>query len=229
MASADELGKELIGLLGQHTFDVDHRHREARRLLKEGAPVDYLCDVREQKRRHPAHRAKKRRMAWEEVAHARVPPAPLSRRRRRLSLARGLFSLSRPAPLSLSLSLCTKIGNFFSGQINSTPLIEATKQGDEYIMKLLLEAGAETEPKGIGDSPLMIAANGGKEAMVRLLLAAGADREYRVGGIREEHGKVGNTALDLAKKGGHTSVVALLEAPLTLDLDKRERALARKA
>lgn len=58
-----------------------------------------------------------------------------------------------------------------------TPLLVATREGHNPVVRLLLEAGAEVYVRGetMGITPLMAAAQRGDTDMVRLLLEAGAD------------------------------------------------------
>jgi ankyrin repeat protein len=58
----------------------------------------------------------------------------------------------------------------------------------------------------IAHTPLLAAAYYGSLDVVKLLLERGADRSIKNGG---------KTALDLAREGKHTAVVAMLEAEAT--------------
>ena len=61
-----------------------------------------------------------------------------------------------------------------------TPLLRAAYNGDEAVVRLLLEAGAAKEAKDkYGNTPLIWAAENGREAIVPLLLEAGADKEAK--------------------------------------------------
>ena len=86
-----------------------------------------------------------------------------------------------------------------------TALMHAARRGHAACVRLLLEAGADTERVAHygGGTALMYAARRGHAACVRLLLGAGADTE-RV----EREG--GATALMCAAKRGHDACVRLL-------------------
>ena len=82
-------------------------------------------------------------------------------------------------------------------------LIKAAAGGDETIVRLLLEKGANTEATdGDGNTPLIAAAESGHEAVVRLLLEHGANIEAK--------DKYDNTPLIKAADHGHEAVVRLL-------------------
>ncbi|KAJ6120116.1 hypothetical protein N7523_004396 [Penicillium sp. IBT 18751x] len=83
------------------------------------------------------------------------------------------------------------------------PLLDAAGIGDEVVVRLLLEEGAERESKDEdGQTPLAWAAKNGHEAVVRLLLEKGAERESK--------DIDGQMPLALAAKNGHEAVVRLL-------------------
>lgn len=85
----------------------------------------------------------------------------------------------------------------------STPLIMAAQQGFGGVVAVLVDGGADVnKAKDSGSTPLFMAASFGHTEVVKALLAAGADRA-----IRSKFG----TALENAKKQGHTAIVALLE------------------
>jgi len=86
-------------------------------------------------------------------------------------------------------------------------LYEAVSRGDAAEVKLLLAAGANTEPKdGMGNTPLHNAARKGYEDVVRALLAGGADKMARNNGNR--------TPWRLADRHGREQVAKLLrDAP----------------
>ena len=89
----------------------------------------------------------------------------------------------------------------------------AAVNGHAAVVKLLLQAGADTEAKriqvpgrlhsGEGETALIAASKEGQTAIVELLLEAGANKEAK--------GKMRKTALDFANDNSHTGVVALLE------------------
>jgi ankyrin repeat protein len=76
--------------------------------------------------------------------------------------------------------------------------------GDDAVVKLLLEKGAEMESKDndCGQTPLSLAAMEGHEAAVKLLLEKGAELESK--------DKDGRTPLSRAGENGHEAVVKLL-------------------
>ena len=81
-------------------------------------------------------------------------------------------------------------------------LIEAAAGGDETIVRLLLEKGANTEAQdGDGNTPLIEAARSGHKAVVSLLLEHGANSDVT--------NLEGYTAYDCAKK---TSIWDLLRS-----------------
>jgi ankyrin repeat protein len=87
-----------------------------------------------------------------------------------------------------------------------TPLYMASQNGHAAVVKALLRHPAinvdQTMTDGSGRTPLMMAAHQGRQQCVELLIDAGADRF-----ITATNGK---TAVDVAKKRGHGSIVALL-------------------
>ena len=117
-------------------------------------------------------------------------------------------------------------------------LLRAAEEGQEAVVRLLLEHKADAKAKMYGRTALQVASVNGHGAVVRLLLEHGADVTAAVGlhkstalhlaaegGHEEvvqqllEHGAdvnavedkvVGGTALHLAAKGGHEEVVRLL-------------------
>lgn len=96
-----------------------------------------------------------------------------------------------------------------------TPLHLAVFLKQYRIVELLLDAGADIESRAIseGRTPLMEAADWGDTEMVQLLLSRGADAGTVTGGEWcLETIYQGKTALDYARKGGHTACVELLEA-----------------
>jgi uncharacterized protein len=89
-----------------------------------------------------------------------------------------------------------------------TPLAYAAYQGNERVVRYLLERGAR--PNGAAqqggtysNTPLMMAAMQGHERIVRMLLAAGADADVRVYG--------GHTAAEFAAKYNHHTLAQLLQ------------------
>ncbi|RYP70251.1 hypothetical protein DL771_005554 [Monosporascus sp. 5C6A] len=89
--------------------------------------------------------------------------------------------------------------------VNQTRLSWAAKDGDEAVVRLLLEKGADLESKDkeFGQTPLSLAATNGHEVVVRLLLEKGADL-----GSKDEYGR---TPLSRAAENGHKAVVQLLQ------------------
>ena len=77
------------------------------------------------------------------------------------------------------------------------------------MVQALLEAGADAnvtvvDPSaGPGWTALMYSAQNGHDLCARALLEAGARRDVKT--------KAGNTALGLAKRNGHSTLVSLLE------------------
>jgi hypothetical protein len=83
-----------------------------------------------------------------------------------------------------------------------TPLLYAVERGHEAVVKLLLEKGAQLEPKGYAQAPLLLAAKNGREAVVKLLLEKGAQLDSK--------DNYGRTPLSLAAEIGREAVVKLL-------------------
>jgi ankyrin repeat protein len=83
------------------------------------------------------------------------------------------------------------------------PLHSAVAGNHDAVVAVLIDAGADvnaTQPRGW--TPLLGAAKNGSLASVERLLAAGADPAAR--------NDDGSSALDLARAGGHTAIVARL-------------------
>ena len=82
-------------------------------------------------------------------------------------------------------------------------LLRAAEEGQEAVVRLLLEKGAELDSKdGSGRTPLWWAAVRGHEAVMRLLLEKGAELDSK--------DMLGLTSLSLAAGSGHEAVVRLL-------------------
>ena len=90
--------------------------------------------------------------------------------------------------------------------LRDTWLLQAAAEGQEVVVRLLLEKGADVESKEgrYGGTPLSCAAGNGHEAVVKLLLEKGADVESK-GGWDD-----GRTPLTWAAEQGHEAVVKLL-------------------
>ena len=89
-----------------------------------------------------------------------------------------------------------------------TPLAYAAYQGNENVVRYLLQRGARVNGAAqqggtYSNTPLMMAAIQGHERIVRLLLAAGADADVRVYG--------GHTAAEFAAKYNHHALAQLLQ------------------
>jgi len=93
-----------------------------------------------------------------------------------------------------------------------TPLMLSCHNGEEAVLKALLESGASTLPKtrGAGATALMMAAQSGQKGAVHLLLEAGA--------VAQEADASGRTAQTIAEEEGHAEVVEILLAHAIADL-----------
>ncbi|MGZ8229285.1 MAG: ankyrin repeat domain-containing protein [Burkholderiales bacterium] len=90
---------------------------------------------------------------------------------------------------------------------NYTALSYAAYQGNERVVRFLIEKGARVNADARNggsyvNTPLMMAAIQGHESVVRLLLRAGADADVRIYG--------GHTAAELAAKYRHAALSQLL-------------------
>jgi ankyrin repeat protein len=86
----------------------------------------------------------------------------------------------------------------------SAPLLLAASNGDEAMVRLLLQQGENPESRGQnGDTPLICAARNGHKDVVRLLL----DRH---GVDTDAHNEANQTPLWCAAENGHDGVVSLL-------------------
>lgn len=88
-----------------------------------------------------------------------------------------------------------------------TPLAYAAYQGNERVVRYLLERGANVDSGARGggsyiNTPLMMAAIQGHESVARILLRAGANADVRVYG--------GHTAAEFAAKYNHAALAQLL-------------------
>ena len=94
-----------------------------------------------------------------------------------------------------------------------TPLAYALELEDTYLLRCLLESGANVNAKDAdGDTPLMRAAALGQAEALHILLAAGADATLR--------NNTGQTALELALAYEETACEQLLEGHLFANIHK---------
>ena len=85
-----------------------------------------------------------------------------------------------------------------------TPLMEATERGNEKMVRLLLEYGADVNALSTwGSNPLMCACSNGHQQVVTLLLDANADVENR-------NSSSDDTPLIAAAEAGHSDVAKIL-------------------
>ncbi|XP_064642826.1 ankyrin-3-like isoform X2 [Lineus longissimus] len=85
----------------------------------------------------------------------------------------------------------------------ASPLFKASQNGQENVVTLLLDRGADIETKtNRGSTPLYLASQNGHENVVTLLLDRGADIETKE--------NLGFTPLLIASQNGHENVVTLL-------------------
>ncbi|RYO91954.1 hypothetical protein DL762_001892 [Monosporascus cannonballus] len=82
-----------------------------------------------------------------------------------------------------------------------TPLYRAAELGNETIVRLLIENGANTQAEVNGDTALKRAADTGQTAIVRLFLLDGFNIETKVRGC---------TLMELAVRNGHSDLVRML-------------------
>ncbi len=86
-------------------------------------------------------------------------------------------------------------------------LIAAAGEGNTAVMTMLLDRGARVDDEVPGDENALITASGaGKLAAVRLLIARGANTNARIFADRREW----RTPLNMARRGGHDDVAAVL-------------------
>lgn len=108
----------------------------------------------------------------------------------------------------MRINVCRLISHFVlaiciglaAGCATTTPLIEASKEGDTAAVQALLREGADVNAKGEhGMTALMFAAYSGHDVTVQALMKGGADVKLRT---RESF-----TSLDWAIQGGHPEIV----------------------
>lgn len=98
-----------------------------------------------------------------------------------------------------------------------SPLHSASRMGHLDMVRLLVEARADTNQAGIYGTPLLVAAERGRLDVVRYLIEAGAGKD--------EAKDDGSTALFCAASGNHLEVVKfLLEAGVDKDLQRADGA-----
>ena len=106
-----------------------------------------------------------------------------------------------------------------------SPLYMAVQEGREGVVKALMRCSAvdvNLAAKEGGVTPLCKACSLGHEHIVRLLLRAkGVDIE---GTLQD-----GSSALSIAKLGGHTKIVKMLEVRLHTRVRSREKTMRRKS
>ncbi|QQS40397.1 MAG: ankyrin repeat domain-containing protein [Acidobacteriota bacterium] len=98
---------------------------------------------------------------------------------------------------------------------DGSPLIAAAREGHVKIVELLLNRGANVDLYVPDDENALISASGsGKLGVVKLLVARGADINARFEvKLSNNTGETEwRTALGMARKGGHSDVVAYLES-----------------
>ena len=108
-----------------------------------------------------------------------------------------------------AVRLLTEAGADLENQpYHYTPLAYASYQGNERVVRYLIDRGARVNADASGggtyiNTPLMMAAIQGHERIVRTLLRAGADADVRVYG--------GHTAAEFAAKYNHNAVAQLIQ------------------
>lgn len=85
-----------------------------------------------------------------------------------------------------------------------TALMSAAFNGQEDVVKALLEKGADVKLDAAGFNALSLAVEHGNKTIVKMLLAAGADPKVRPG--------AGLSALEKAQQQGKTEMVELLQS-----------------
>lgn len=90
----------------------------------------------------------------------------------------------------------------------STPFQIAAHQGNEAVVRLLLDHGANVNQRSVHGSTLDFAVVEGRETIVRLLLENGA--EVTVEAATPYYGLQGLTTLVLAARAGHTGIMKLV-------------------
>jgi ankyrin repeat protein len=106
---------------------------------------------------------------------------------------------------SCDINLCTDDGR-------SLVFVAAEKGHADCILKLVSAGGDIMKCNNEGRSPIFIAASPGYSACVSQLLASRAD-------ARSMHN--GTSALDIARRNGHTECVRTLEAALSLTISSQ--------
>ncbi len=109
--------------------------------------------------------------------------------------------------------------NVKNSNCNATALIYAVQSNNEEMVRLLLEAGADTDEKCCGDyTSLMFAAQNGYTTIVELLLQNGADIS-----LKDEQGE---TALNIAQNREHREeIIRLLKEKEREELGKSTEQL----
>ena len=120
------------------------------------------------------------------------------------------------------------VNEHYDGYDWDTPLHQAILVGDEELVLLLIQHGANVLDKDFNEyTPLTLAASEGREAIVSLLLENGAEPSINV------QGDAGYTALHAAAANGNAAIVATLlehgaDAALTTEYGDTAMRLAER-
>ena len=119
--------------------------------------------------------------------------------------AYGICDAARDGNESAFMELLGKGANINTtegGNLDFSPLMWASEQGNIGMLRLLLKSGADPNLRNKrGVTALMLAANNGHTGVIKMLLDGGANPHFEVGGV---------SALSGAAAFGHVEAVRLL-------------------